>query len=201
MNYFIVKNQEMPWGDYGDILFSGLLTVMDADFNTLKYPELERTGPYIPEIYIANSRNIVVTDTIKQIIEQNDISGITEFRHIVKKKIVNIDWRSWNKSEAPLFIPKSNEPEDYILKGENSLDLFDSMPDIWELKIVKDYNVTKISDKIDRVNYSHLLLETKPLFDIFTPQNVLIIIVSEKLKNIFETNNIDTLRYIKLQQG
>jgi len=200
MKYFIIKNQEMPWGDYGDVLFTGLLNVMDSNFNDMVFPELERTGPYIPEIYIANSRNVIVTDDVKQMIEQNNISGITEFRHVIKKKIVNINWKSWDKSQEPLFIPESNEPEDYILKGENDIDLLKSTTDVWELKMVKQYNLTKISDKIDRVYYTHLIMDFKPQFDIFTPQNILVVIISEKLKNIFEAHNINTLRYIEILQ-
>lgn len=190
----------MPWGDYGDVLFTGLLNVMDKDFNNLEYPELERTGPYIPEIYIANSRNIVVTNVVRQLIKQNNINGIIEFRHVIKKKIVNIDWGSWNKTEDPLFLPKSNEPEGYILEGKNDIELLNSMPDVWELKVVKKYNLTKVSDRVDMDGYSHLTLDIRPEFDIFAPQNVLVIIVSERLKNLFEANNIDTLRYIELKQ-
>lgn len=200
MKYFIIKNKEMPWGDYGYVLFTGLLNVMDSNLNILEFPELERTGPYIPAIYIANSRNVIITDEIKQIIEQNDISGVTKFCHVVKKKIVDINWESWDKSHGPLFIPESNEPEDYILKGQNNIDLLQSTPDIWELKVVRKYNLTKISDKFDSINYTHLTMNIKPQFDIFMPQNILVVIISEKLKNILEAHNINTLRYVEMTQ-
>ena len=50
----------MPWGDYGDTLFSGLLKVLDEHYDDLEIPEIERAGPYFPDIYMANSQRVKI---------------------------------------------------------------------------------------------------------------------------------------------
>lgn len=84
----------MPWGDYGDILFSGHLRVLDEHYDDLEIPEIERAGPYFLDIYMANICNIIVTDRIKTLLESSDISGITGYRRAIVKKMVDIDWPS-----------------------------------------------------------------------------------------------------------
>lgn len=200
MKYYIIKNKEMPWGDYGNILFSGFLKVMDRNYNDLEVPELQRSGPYIPEFYIANSRNIIVTDLVKHILEQSNIKGINKFKHIIKKKIVNIDWQSWDKDKEPLFYPDSGEPEDYILKGKHSEQIATSMPNVWELEVAEAYNLSKVSGKRDKITYSHLALIEEPQLDIFLPTNMLFVIVSERFKSLLENNDIRTLRFIEISK-
>ena len=104
----------MPWGDYGAMLFSGLLKVLDEHYDDLETPEIERAGPYFPDIYMANTSNIIVTDRVKTLLESSDISGITGYRRAIVKKMVDIDWQSWDlDSEDPLFYPKGNSPINY----------------------------------------------------------------------------------------
>ena len=191
----------MPWGDYGDILFKGFLNVMDEDFNDLDVPEVERAGPFIPDIYIANSLDIVVKDKIREALEHDGISGITEFRKTKLKKIVHIDWENWDENSNPKFYPKSGEPADYITRGKNDEGLFGLIPILWNLKMVKKNRLNKLSTKPDYVNYSHLQLESNLLEheDIFTPENMLHTIVSEKFKNLMEKNSIESVRFIELQ--
>lgn len=86
MDYFIIRNKKMPWGDYGNTLFRGFLNVMDKNFHDLETPELERTGPYIPEIYIANTRDLVISNRVKNLFEVYGITGIESYREIKKKK-------------------------------------------------------------------------------------------------------------------
>lgn len=200
MKYYILKNKKMPWGDYGRILFTGLLTVLDDNFNDLDIPEIERTGAYVPEIYIANTRNIVLVDTIKKNIEESDITGIVRFKKVLKKKIVNINWESWDLNDkSPLFYPKSKEPEDYILKGKNDEQLSLSMPNMWELDVVRKHKLKRISDKPDNVNFSDLVLTETPKLDIFLAENMLFIIVSEKFKELIISNKLDTLEFTELK--
>lgn len=56
------------------------------------------------------------------------------------------------------------------------------MPDVWELEPVNKYNLTKVSDRIDNDGYSDIKMDFRPEFDIFTPHNMLFVIVSERLK-------------------
>jgi hypothetical protein len=190
----------MPWGDYGDILFKGLLNVMDKNFNDLEYPEIERTGPYIPEIYIANSVNLVVVDNIKTLIEKSDLSGIKKFKKIIKKKIVDIKWMEWDMNmKDPLFYPKGGAPENYILKNRHNKDSMEKTPLIWSVEIEKKYKLKKISDKTDDKYYTDIILDNKPECDIFIPENMLFVIVSEEFKKMMDKNNINTLKYINIK--
>ena len=50
MKYYIIKNRKMPWGDYGNTLFEGSLSVMDKNYQITEVHKIERTAPYIPEI-------------------------------------------------------------------------------------------------------------------------------------------------------
>ena len=111
MNYFIIRNKKMPWGDYGNILFRGFLNVMDEEFHDLVTPELERTGPYVPDIYIANTRDLVIRDEVKIILEECGVTGIESYREIKKKKIVRLDWENsiFGKSSILSFFRKAGK--------------------------------------------------------------------------------------------
>ena len=37
MKYYLLMNRSMPWGDYGAMLFSGLLKVLDEHYDDLEY--------------------------------------------------------------------------------------------------------------------------------------------------------------------
>ena len=86
MKYYLLKNRSIPWGDYGDMLFSGLLRVLDEHYDDLEIPEIERAGPYFPDIYMANTCNIIVTDRVKTLLESSGLSGITGYRRAIVKK-------------------------------------------------------------------------------------------------------------------
>jgi hypothetical protein len=47
MEYYILKNKQMPWGDYGEVLYAGI-NVRDKD--TGNYYVL-RTAPFVPCVY------------------------------------------------------------------------------------------------------------------------------------------------------
>jgi hypothetical protein len=199
MDYYILRNKQMPWGDYGNILYTGLLTTLDKNYNDLEYPELERTGPYIPDMYIANSIDLVIVDNLKDIIEKSKLTGIKKYQKIIKKKIVGINWTEWDmKNKKPLFYPKGNEPENYILKNENNEELKNQMPDVWKMIIEKEYTLKKISENMDNINFTDIALTDIPEKDIFVPNNMLFIIVSENFKKTMDKNNIGTLEYKKI---
>lgn len=189
----------MPWGDYGNILFSGLLTVLDHNYDDLEYPEIERVGPYFPDIYIVNSCNLIITDRVKTLLDSLPTRGIAGYRKAVVKKIVNIDWQSWDfDSKDPLFYPKGNSPENYILKGENSLPLMKEKPEAWELLLSKECKMKQISSSQDHIAYTNLALSSYPELDIFQPENMLFVVVSERFKEFIEQEGIFTLNFIEL---
>lgn len=111
MNYYIVENRKMPWGDYGDILFQGLLTTMDENYNEIDTHLIERSGPYIPEIYEVNSTYMIIRDDIKDLLLKERIEGIEKFHNTEIKKLVEIDWQKWDlESEKPEVYPTDGEP-------------------------------------------------------------------------------------------
>jgi hypothetical protein len=213
MEYYILENKKMPWGDYGNILFEGLLNsfffkkikgkyayenvMVDLDF-----PELERTGPYIPEIHIpgGHSTNLIVVNKVKILLEKSNLTGINNYKKVIYKKIVNLNWQEWDMNEEkPLIYPKGGSPENYILKNKHDENLIEVMPEIWLMEIDKKNELKKASEKTNNNNYYDIQLEGIPENDIFIPKNMLFIIVSENFKKIMEDNNINTLRYINIR--
>jgi hypothetical protein len=185
----------MPWGDYGDMLFEGLLNPMDEDYNLVDVHKIERTAPYIPKIYCANSTNIVVSEEVRELLQLNTITGIEKYHNTEIIKLVNIDWQSWDlNSDDPKFYPESGEPIDYIEDGENDPNLYNQLSEFYSIKITRDYSLKSTGQ-----NYYDLAVIGKPIIDIFSPNNMNFILVSERFKNVIELENIDTLKFIEIQ--
>ena len=165
----------------------------------LDCPELERTGPYIPEIYIANSTFIVMIDMVKEIFEKSGLTGIKNIKKVIMKKIIDINWTEWDVNKEAKFYPKSGEPEDYILKYKNNEKLKESMPIVWCTEIQNESYTLKI---ISSENNNEKYIASKvPDKDVSMPENMLYIIVSEDFKNILENNNIGTIQFDKIEIG
>jgi hypothetical protein len=229
MDYYILKNKTNPWGDYGDILFTGFLNtftyekvkvkktmrgkkingkytyeermVEESSMVDLEYPELERTGPYIPEIYKANSSYIVMIDRVKEMLENSEITGIRNLKKAIKKKIADINWTEWDDFESRLNDLseelKTGEPEDLISKVEHNEETEKMMPDVWCAEIQKDaYTMEIISNKGGGERY---ILSETPAKDVSMPRNMLYIIASENFKNTIEKNNIGTIQFEKVE--
>lgn len=195
MKYFILKNKEMPWGDYGDILFSGLLTVMDENYNDIEIHKIERVGINIPEIYTANSTNLVVSQDVMGFIVANKIKGVKKQYDTEFLKIVNIDWKNWNFSaNNPLLYPKSGEPFDYIEEGFHDEKL--------KAQIKKKYFSLDLEAQpkvtFKGLNKSIKILNYIPKFDLFKAGKGYII-ASEKFKLVLEKENIETLKFIEIE--
>jgi hypothetical protein len=134
-SFYILRNRSMPWGDYGDILLSGMTGHLDRENGLL---QLERTGPFVPPITItgfdANGyEHIVVTDAFKSSLETASLSGL-RFLPVVKRRIVRLDWQTWDQTaEKPGEYPQSYEPEDYILLRRHDQEIADQMGRLWEV--------------------------------------------------------------------
>ena len=231
MDYYILENKTGPWGDYGDILFTGFLNtftyekikvkktmrgkkingkytfeermVEESNMIDLEYPELERAGPYIPEIYRVNSTYIVMIDRVKQILENSEITGIQNLKKVIKKKIVDINWTEWDNFDDKIYDlieeTETGEPEDLIWKAENNEEIKKSMPDVWCTDIQKEtYTLKIISSENNNEKY---IVSKVPDKDVSMPENMLYIIVSENFKNIMEKNNIGTIQFEKIETG
>jgi hypothetical protein len=129
VNYYRIKAQQMPWGDYGSILASGMSRHLGRSEDGLI--QLERTGPFIPPISFPG--DVIVTDAFRTELESSALTGFT-FAPIIKARIVELNWESWDRrAEEPEMYPETGEPEDYILGRPHSPELAERMGALWEL--------------------------------------------------------------------
>jgi hypothetical protein len=129
MNYYILKNKQMPWTEYGEVLYAGI-NVYDSE--TKNY-YMSRTAPFVPCIYRdPNQPFLFVTDTIKRKLEQSTLTGFT-FRQAIKDRIVSLAWETWNLSAPePAVYPSGDmDAEEYILRRKHNELLADEMENIW----------------------------------------------------------------------
>lgn len=132
---YVLNNRRLPWGDYGDILLSGMTSHLGRDHGML---QLERTGPFVPPIAITGIdargySQIMVTDAHKSLLEATNLTGL-RFLPVIKKHIVHLEWQRWDRTAGePLEYPESGEPEDYILARRHDQALADQMGALWEL--------------------------------------------------------------------
>lgn len=142
MQFFIIRECEPSWGDYGDTLLQGQAT---RD-NVSGLLQIQRTGPFVPPISFPGLREIVVTEDFRAQLEASGLTGFS-FRPVVKQHIVDLDWQKWDKNaEDPKVYPRSGEPEDYILKGKHSPKTADKMPVLWELAVGQSAHVLREKD-------------------------------------------------------
>lgn len=141
MTIYILQNAEMPWGDYGDILFSGMTSHLPRKDG---YLQLERTGPFVPPIAQSGVGNIIVTDTFKEKLQKSGLSGL-QFQPVIKTRIVHLEWEKWDKRDAePVEYPSTDKPEDYILEKPHSPELAEAMEKLWEVQLQEHAEVERV---------------------------------------------------------
>jgi hypothetical protein len=103
----------VPWGDYGDVLYHGLLERNDT--------ELLRCGKYIPPVSLPGGA-LICAEAAKIALEE--VVGKL-FRQINRLylKCPEDDWREW----ADLLVPDSGEPEDLVAEAERVIE----RPALW----------------------------------------------------------------------
>lgn len=144
MKYYRLKNKGLPWGDYGYILLAGMTTRLDRHDGKL---QLERTGPFQPNLIISGIDDLLATDSFKREIQQAGFSNL-DFRPVIKKHISFVDWTTWDLSaEEPQFYPESGEPEGYILELPHSVEVANRMENVWEI-LVPEYEDDKEGQEI-----------------------------------------------------
>ena len=178
MKFYRLINKEMPWGDYGDILLTGMTAHLDRQDGLL---QLERTAPFMPPMIISSIADLLVDDTTKSKIEQLGFKGF-EFMPVIKRHISLVDWTTWDiNAEAPNFYPDNGEPENYILGLPHSQTLADKMENIWEV-------VCKVNGTFTD---SRTFIRGDLDLDIMRTENSGWFIISETAKNWIEKNISD----------
>jgi hypothetical protein len=125
--------QSAFWGDYGNILATGLGTKRDK---TTGHLLVERAGPFAPPMMFTHESLVgfvvLVTQSFRDKLESANFGDLT-FRPTVKQHIVCVPWETWDRqTRLPPVIPDSGEPEDYILGQEHSAHTALEMEEIWE---------------------------------------------------------------------
>jgi len=120
----ILKSADPPWGDYGSILWHGLVGQNSTDDSPLK---LERTGPFVPPISFPWP-TVVLTDAVCAKLRDLEPKG-SVVRPLVVCRVVKIDWHEWDvEAEEPSQYPAGGEPENYILKRKHSATAANELP-------------------------------------------------------------------------
>jgi hypothetical protein len=141
MSVYILRQPEFPWGDYGAILVSGMTAHLGREDGLL---QLERTGPFVPPLFMPGVGDIVVTEQFKAQMEASGLTGFL-FRPVIKKHIVHLQWDEWDKkAPEPAVYPQTGEPEDYILLEPHSPSLAYNMESLWEVVLGQSASVERI---------------------------------------------------------
>ena len=122
-----------PWGDYGEILLSGMTAHQPRTREGLL--RLERTGPFVPPITLAGLGDLLVTDGFRASMEEAPLAGLA-FRLVHKTRIVRLRWEQWDwTADGPREYPDGGEPEAYILNRPHDRELAMAIGPIWEVLV------------------------------------------------------------------
>jgi hypothetical protein len=80
--------------------------------------------------------HVIVTDQMRAVLE--GVSGISEFRSVIKEKVVRLDWSKWNVGEARREFRHLSEPEDMLVQGEHDQQLASDLGDLYEVVLKRD---------------------------------------------------------------
>ena len=186
MKYYLLKNKEVNWGDYGDILLSGMTSSLERQEG---YLQLERTGPFQPKIIISGIGDLIVTGTFKSKLQDEGLEGLN-FKPVIKRHIAFVDWITWDlQAEDPEFYPDSGEPEDYILALPHSENTANQMEDVWEVIVSGNGKLTD----------NRKFVPNDTLFELMRVENSGWLVVTEKMKGWLNQNQADWLDFDEIE--
>jgi hypothetical protein len=121
-----------PWGDYSNILISGLVERDETSGLLL----IQRTAPFVPPISVAGLHSpVVVTDPFRRELAASGLTGFG-FQPVVKQRIVRLAWEQWDRGAAePAEYPAEGEPENYVLGRRHDPELAEAIGPLWELLV------------------------------------------------------------------
>jgi hypothetical protein len=186
MKFYLLKNKEMPWDDYGEVLFAGCGGV---NRKTKEY-SVWRTAPYVPSVCKAGRAGFLfITDTMKRLLEDSGLCGLT-FLPAVKEHIVFLDWEKWDLTapEPKIYPGGDMDAEEYITRRKHNDRLAEEMENIWAAIPIKNGY-----DLWAEGSFAAFAARKVDGYDIFIPANAESFIkkniyVSEKGRNWFIQN-------------
>jgi len=209
MKYYIVNNIESPYGDYGDIIYTGYIQtfywekvehtynnrkVFKDKMQDLETAELIRTGPYVPEIYVVGSHAFAMTEGFMEKLKRSELMGIDNLKPTIKKRIVNLHWKTWTQEDWENHIETLHEPEDSIEQGKHDESLALSMPNVFYFEPNTTESVLSIQDD-DVAEKFYLDKAPTHNLDVFMASNMYFFIVSEHFKNFVDEAAPNILSY------
>jgi hypothetical protein len=144
--------------------------------------QLERTGPFVPPISFP-AADVVVTHAMRTSIESSTLTGIVEYRPVIKARIVNVDWQSWDQSlELPPILPRSSEPEGYILESSHDLRLAQEIGPLWQVLPLRWGNACRKLIKMPRTYVTTFVGDGNSGPDIFVPRGTQLVAVNDRAR-------------------
>ena len=192
MNFYLIRNEKAPWGDYGNVLLYGFIS-KESDKIIL-----ERVGPFIPDLYSYN-KYIAFVDSLKPTIDNGNLKGI-DIVETIKTKIVELNWQDWDRNEKIPQKPKSGEPEDFILKGKHNQELADKINKIWVI-VPKDTAkglIDKEKKKMDEYDHISLDISNWNGDDIFRTPQLGHVFCTENFKLLVESFSNSFLKFVPI---
>ena len=137
-----IQGPELPWGDYGNMLFHGM---NDNDIDEAKFPvKLWRTGPFVSDL-TRPWGYLIVSDRVRQALEQTSFHGI-DYADVVLDRIVDVNWHDWDRTaDDPLRFPAGGEPENYIGGRKHNERIASQMPKLWALDVARIKHAPKLT--------------------------------------------------------
>jgi hypothetical protein len=186
MSIYLINNKNMPWGDWGDILWSGFAPWDSASEKVY----IKRVGPYSPQIYFAQD-NLLISNDMKSSIESSSLSGINFMYEVEKRKLVNVDWSKWDYTVSiSNYIDELFEPEDIINEGIHDESLNDIIPNYWLGEICGKVHIF-IDKAVTSVNPSDFIFINGDIdnnIDFFLGVEFIGCFVSQKAKDWLDYN-------------
>lgn len=194
MSIYLIENKTMPWGDWGDILWSGMLS-WDASTDHFL---IDRIGPYTPHLYLTDN-GMVCTHSTKENYKRSKLKGLSINEKITKRKIVNIDWSTWDRSlDISHHIDIPSEPENIIINGNHDPQLLQRMPNYWFAEITNHINI--IIDKTTKEKSRRYRIKGlyNPHVDFFTGVEYRGVFVSDRAKSWLDKNFPEHFEYYEI---
>jgi hypothetical protein len=177
-----------PWGRYGDVLLHGLCEDRDDDTDPLP---LLRTGPFVPPLSQPFG-GLVVTTRFRQQLLESELTGFS-FQPVQLVRVVRIPWQEWDPdTELPAVMPFRDDPENYVLAGDDEAELRSEIGRLFELRVDREVEVNR-SDGV------RIVEGTWDRSDFVRPEGTRWTVVSERARDWLEDTAAEWVRFLAVR--